>query len=56
MTQKPNETELVIFKKLLMDNSMEVETIAKLCLYLGIFTEEELSGKLQEDQADHLKN
>ena len=56
MTQKPNGTESVIFKKLLMGNSMEVETIAKLCIQLGIFTEEELSGKLQEDKADHLKN
>jgi hypothetical protein len=55
MAQKLNNTELIIFKKLLMDNSMEVDSITNLCIQLGIFSEEELYQKLQEIKSEHLK-
>ena len=56
MAQKLKERELVSFKELLMANSIEVDTVTSMCIELGIFTEEEFHKKLQEVQADHLKN
>jgi hypothetical protein len=56
MAQKLDNSELVTFKELLMENSIEVDTVTNMCIELGIFTEEEFYKKLQEVQADHLKN
>ena len=56
MAQKLKDSDLITFKELFMANSMEVDTVANLCIRRGIFTEKELYEKLQEIKSDHLKN
>ncbi len=56
MAQKLDDSELVTFKELLMANSIQVDAVTNICIELGIFTEQEFYKKLQEVQADHLKN
>jgi len=50
MAEKLDEKELVTFKEMLMANSVMVDTLAQLLFEKGVFTEDELYGKLKEVQ------
>jgi hypothetical protein len=50
MAQILDEKELVTFKEMLMANSIMVDALAQLLISKGIFTEDELYGKLKEVQ------
>jgi hypothetical protein len=50
MAQILDEKELVSFKEMLMANSIMVDALVQLLMAKGLFTEEELYGKLKEVQ------
>lgn len=47
MAQKLDENDVVSFKEMLMTNSIMVDTLAQILMAKGLFTEEELYGKLK---------
>jgi hypothetical protein len=55
MTQKPNPDELVSFKELLIEHSIQFDTLAQLMIEKGVITKEEFFDKLKIVQAEHLK-
>ena len=48
MAEKLDDKELVIFKEMIMANSVQLDTIAQLLIERGIFTEDEFYAKLKE--------
>ncbi len=48
MAEKLDEKELVTFKEMLMDNSIQVDAVAQLLIEKGIITEEEFHAKLSQ--------
>ena len=55
MAQMLDPKELVTFKEMLMANSIMVDALAQLLMAKGLFTEEELYGKLKEVQDQYNK-
>ena len=53
MAQKLKDTDLVLFKELLMANSIQVDTLAQLLIEKGIISREEFFKKLKEVQAKY---
>ena len=53
MAEKLDKKELVSFKKLLMANMMEVDTVTQLLIEKGIITEAEFYAKLKQVQQDY---
>lgn len=55
MAERLNNDELVSFKELLMSNEIYMEAIVQLLVDKGVFTKEELLGKIKQVQMDMLK-
>ena len=55
MPTKLSNDELVSFKELLMSNEVYMEALVKLLVDKGVFTKQELLGKIKQVQADMLK-
>jgi hypothetical protein len=56
MAIKLDENELVSFKELLMSNEIYMEALVQLLIDKGIFTKQELLGKIKQVQADMIKS
>jgi hypothetical protein len=56
MTTKLNDDELVSFKELLMSNEIYMEAIVQLLVDKGVFTKQELLGKIKQVQTDMIKS
>jgi hypothetical protein len=56
MATKLDENELVSFKELLMSNEIYLEAIVQLLVDKGVFTKQELLGKIKQIQADMIKS
>ena len=52
MGTKLSNDELVSFKELLMSNEIYMEAIVQLLVDKGVFTKEELLGKIRQVQSD----
>jgi hypothetical protein len=55
MATKLNDDELVSFKELLMSNEIYMEALVQLLVDKGVFTKEELLGKVKQVQMDMVK-
>jgi hypothetical protein len=55
MATKLNDDELVSFKELLMSNEIYMEALVQLLVDKGLFTKEELLGKVKQVQMDMVK-
>jgi hypothetical protein len=55
MATKLNDDELVSFKELLMANEVYMEALVQLLMDKGVFSKEELLGKITEVQADMIQ-
>jgi hypothetical protein len=53
MEQQLDLKELASFKELLIANTIQIDTICRLLIEKGIFTDEELYSKLKEIQAEY---
>ena len=53
MAQKPDDSEIVSFKELLMANSIQVDALAQLMIRKGFITKEEFFDMLKEVQAEY---
>ena len=53
MAQKLDDKNLVIFKELLMANSIQVDALAQLLIKKGLISREEFFRKLKEVQAEY---
>ena len=53
MEEQPDLKELASFKELLIANTIQIDTICRLLIEKGIFTDEELYSKLKEIQAEY---
>ena len=53
MEQQVDLKELASFKELLIANTIQIDTICRLLIEKGIFTDEELYSKLKEIQAEY---
>jgi len=54
MAQQLNPEELASFKKLLISDMIEIQTITQLLFEKGIITQREYDVKLKQVQAEHL--
>lgn len=55
MEQQLDVKELASFKELLIANTIQIDTICRLLIEKGIFTDNELYSKLTEVQAEYNK-
>jgi hypothetical protein len=53
MAQKPDDSELVTFKKLPMANSIQVDALAQLMIEKGFISKEEFFDKLKQVQTEY---
>ena len=53
MAQKPDDSEIVSFKELLMANSIQVDAAVQLMIEKGFFTQDEFFTKLKQVQAQY---
>ena len=56
MATKLSNDELVSFKELLMSNEIYLEAIVQLLVDKGVFTKQELLGKIKQVQSDMIKS
>ena len=56
MADKLSNDELVSFKELLMSNEIYMEALVQLLVDKGVFTKQELLGKIKQVQADMIKS
>jgi hypothetical protein len=55
MANRLNNDELVTFKELLISNEIYMEALVQLLVDKGVFTKQELLGKIKQVQADMIK-
>ena len=55
MAQRLESDELVSFKELLMENTIQMDTAVQLLIEKGFFTEAEFFSKLKQVQAQYQK-
>ena len=53
MAQKPDDSETVCFKELLMASSIQVDALAQLMIKKGFITKEEFFDMLKEVEAEY---
>jgi hypothetical protein len=56
MATKLSNDELVSFKELLMSNEIYMEALVQLMIDKGVFTKQELLGKIKQVQTDMIKS
>lgn len=55
MAEELDPKELLIFKEMLMANSIQVDAVAQLLIEKGIISQEEFFTKLKQVQAEYKK-
>ena len=55
MAERLNDDELVSFKELLMSNEIYLEALVQLLVDKGVFTKQELLGKIKQVHVDLVK-
>ena len=53
MGKATDKSDLVGFKELLIENSIQIDTLTQLLIEAGVITEERFFAKLKEVQADY---
>lgn len=56
MAERLSNDELVSFKELLMSNEIYMEALVQLLVDKGVFTKEELIGKIKQVKTDVIKS
>ena len=56
MAERLSNQELVSFKELLMSNEIYMEALVRILVDKGVFTKEELIGKIKQVQMDMIKS
>ena len=56
MAERLSHDELVSFKELLMSNEIYMEALVQLLVDKGVFTKQELLGKIKQVQTEMIKS
>ena len=55
MAQKPDPSDIVAFRDLLVSTSIHLDTITQLLIDKGIFSSDEYYAKLKQVQTDYMR-